>query len=282
MTIEPGTRIVQGMVILKKKGVLGRSLNYESPYDGELYGVINGRVIIKQPGDIYELLAQLPGRVVKAIPNKGIVLETFGSLIQAVWSTPGEAHGSLKVLTHTPDGFIFPEQLTGDLSGKILAIGYVDQPTVLEKARDSGIQAVIVGTMPASIFAYATTCGIPVIVTNGAGIHGFLDAAFQVLKEADGLTASLFPASAEASRPEIIIPMDKRTTDEPLSPTQPLAVGQWVRLLRRPYTNQMAEIIHIYKRAQLTTIGSRAHGANVLLESNQMIFVPFANMEVII
>lgn len=282
LTVQIGSRISQGMTLLEKKGVLGRGLKYDSPYDGELYNIKNGFIIIKQAGDIYELRAQLPGRVVQAIPNMGIVLETFGALIQAVWSTSSEAHGSLKVLTHTPDGFIFPEQLSSELSGKILAIGQVDQPGILEKAGDTGIRAIIVGTMPSSMFAHATRCGIPIVVTNGAGFHGFSEAAFRVLKEADGLIVSLFPAGAEASRPEIIIPMDNKTMAEPASPTQPLAVGQRVRLLRRPYTNQMAEIVHIYKRAQLMPIGSRAHGANVRLESNQVIFVPFANMEAII
>ena len=284
LTIQLGSRITQGMVILEKKGILGRSLSYESPHDGELFGINNGRIIIKQSGDIYEMRAQLPGRVVKTIPEQGIILETFGSLIQAVWSTPGEAHGKLKVLAHTPDGFIFPEQLTSELTGQILAIGHIDQPSILEKASDVGIQAIIVGTMPSSLFTIATDFNIPVIVTNGAGVYGFSDAAFQVLKEADGLIASIFPAGAEANRPEIIIPMDKSTEDSSVSAsaTQPIAVGQQVRLLRRPYTNQMAEIVHIFKRAQLTIIGSRAYGANVRLESNQMVFVPFANMEAII
>ena len=284
LTIELGGRITQGMVILEKKGVLGRSLTYESPFDGELFGINNGRIIIKQSGDIYEMRAQLPGRVVKTIPNKGIILETFGSMIQAVWSNSGEAHGTLKVLAHTPDGFIFPEQLTSDLAGKILAIGHVDQPIILQKAEEAGVRAVIVGTMPSNMFAYATDCSIPVMVTNGAGFHGFSDAAFQVLKKANELNASLFPAGDEADRPEIIIPRDKNkeTINEPVSPTKPIAVGQQVRLLRRPYTNQMAEIVHIFKRAQLTLIGSRAYGANVRLESKQVVFVPFANMEAII
>jgi hypothetical protein len=158
----------------------------------------------------------------------------------------------------------------------------VDQPGILEKAADSRVRAVIVGTMPANMFSFALTCGIPVMVTNGAGIHGFSDAAFQVLQDTAGLTASLFPAGPESSRPEIIIPREKKTTNASLSPTQPLTVGRQVRLLRRPFTNQMAEIVYIYKHAQLTTIGSRAHGASVRLESGQVVFVPFANMEAII
>lgn len=282
LTVALGSRIAKDMIILEKKGTLGRGLSYKSPYDGELYAVKNGYAIIKQESDIFELRAQLPGRVVQAIANKGIVLETFGALIQAVWSTPTEAHGSLRVLVHTPDGFIFPEQLTGELSGKILAVGHIDQPSILEKAGDTGIRAIITGTMPTSMFAYALTCGISVMVTNGVGLHGFSDATFQVLKEMEGHTTTLFPVSAAASRPEIIIPMEQKSAAESNSATQPLVTGQQVRLLRRPYTNQMAEIVYIYKRTQLTLIGSRAHGANVRLENNQVVFVPFANMEAII
>ncbi len=282
LLVEPGTRVTQGMVILEKKGILGRGVSYESPVDGEVFGVSNGRLIIKQSGDIFELRAQIPGRVVKAIPNLGIEIETFGALIQAAWSTALDAHGPLKVLAHTPDGFVFPEQLTSELSGQILAIGYVDQPSILERASDMGIKAVIVGTMPASMFEFAQDCGITVVVTNGAGIHGFSDAVFQVLQESDGQVVSIFPQSDEANRPEIIIPKEKTTIDEAKPPSEPLTAGQQVRLLRRPYTNQMGEIIHIFNRAQLTLIGSRAHGANVRLQNNQIVFVPFANMEAII
>ncbi len=282
LLVEPGTRITQGMTILEKKGFLGRGLNYESPVDGEVFGINNGRLIVKQSGDIYELRAQIPGRVVKTIPNRGIEIETFGALIQAVWSTTDEAHGSLKVLAHTPDGFIFPEQLTSNLSRHILAIGHVDQPGILERASDMGIRAIIVGTMPAAMFDYAQSCGITVVVTNGAGTHGFSDAVFQVLQESDGLTASLFPKGDEANRPEVIIPKKKKSTHELMPPPEPLAVGQQVRLLRQPFTNQMGEIVHIFNRAQLTLIGNRAHGANVRLQSNQVVFVPFANMEAII
>lgn len=282
LIVEPGARISQGMTILEKKGTLGRGLSYESPYEGELLSVNNGHIILKQSGDVYELRAQLPGQVVKVIPDKGIIVETFGSLIQAVWSTPSEAHGILKVLAHSPDGFVFPEQITNDFSEQILAIGHVDQPEIFEKAIDTDIRALIVGTMPSNMFTYAMNANIPVIVTNGAGIHGLSDAAFQVLKEAEGLNTSLFPSSTEANMPEIIVPTEKKTTNVPTSPTEPLMIGQYVRLLRRPYTNQMAEVVHIFRRAQLTPIGSHAHGANVRLESNQVVFVPFANMEAII
>ncbi|MFO7683860.1 MAG: hypothetical protein R6X34_27840 [Chloroflexota bacterium] len=282
LTLAPGARIHQGMPLIEKKRFMGRSLKFDAPYDGEFYGIKHGRLIIKQAGEVVELRALIPGRVIKVFPNQGVVLETFGSLIQGVWSTPGEVTGTLKVLTYSPDGFIFPEQITPDLTGAITAIGHIDQPLVLEKAADMGIRAVITGTMPAHMFGVAKTCGLSVYVTNGAGMHGFSQPVFDVLKEAEGRTATLFSSGLEAGRPEIIIPADKKITDEPVSPTKPLAVGQQVHLLRRPYTNQMAEIVHIYTRAQMTLLGFRAYGADVRLKNKQVIFVPFANMEAII
>jgi hypothetical protein len=281
LDLEPGTRIQQGMRLLEKKRALGRGLVYESPVDGELFGVSNGRLIIRQTGDIVELRALLPGRVIKTIINRGVVIESFGALIQAVWSTPEETIGTIKVLTHTPDGFIFPEQLTPKLTGKIVAIGHVDQANLLEQAGDLGVRAVIAGAMPSDLFAAADKSGIQVMVTNGVGEHGFSDAIFALLKEKEDHSVILFPTNPETGRPEIIIPSEQKTTAEAAPATDSLAVGQQVRLLRRPYTNQMAEVVHVYQRAQLTAIGSRAYGADVRLDTNQVVFVPFANMEAI-
>lgn len=282
LTLERGARIHQGMPLIEKKRFMGRALKFDAPYDGEFYGIKHGRLIIKQAGEMVELRALLPGRVIKVFPNQGVVLETFGSLIQGVWSSPGEVMGALKVLTYSPDGFIFPEQITPDLTGAIIAIGHIDQRLVVEKAADMGIRAIITGTMPANMFAVVEKQGIPIYVTNGVGIHGFSQPVFDVLKDAEGRTATLFSSGLEASRPEIIIPADKKTSDEPVSPTKPLIVGQQVRLLRRPYTNQMAEIVHIYNRAQMTPLGFRAYGADVRLKNKQVVFVPFTNMEAII
>ncbi|MCZ7669329.1 MAG: hypothetical protein M5U34_20205 [Chloroflexi bacterium] len=107
------------------------------------YGVKQGRLIIKQTGEIFELRALLPGRVVKIYPERGVLLETYGALIQGIWSTADEVMGKIKLLTFSPDGFIFPEQLNADLSGMILAIGHIDQAHILEKASDTGVRAII-------------------------------------------------------------------------------------------------------------------------------------------
>lgn len=282
LTLTPGSRITQGMPLIEQKRTLGRGTTYNAPFDGEFHGVKHGRLIIKQTGDIFELRALLPGRVVKVYPERGVLLETHGALIQGIWSTGGEVMGKIKLLTFSPDGFIFPEQLNDDLSGMILAIGHIDQALILEKASDTGVRAIITGTMPSHMFPIAEKCGMPVFVTDGAGARGFSQPAFTVLKEAEGRMATLFPAGVESNRPEIIIPVDQKTTTEPASATAPLAAGQQVRLLRRPYTNQTAEIIHVYTRAQLTEIGLRAYGADVRLKTNQIVFVPFTNMEAII
>ncbi len=284
LMVHAGDRVKQGMMLVDKKGFLGRRQQYQSPLDGEVYEIRNGRLILRQMSEIIELRALVAGRVVEHIASDGVVLETFGSLIQAAWSTDDEDAGLLKVMASAPDSLFFPEQITTEANSAILAVGWFDQLKVLERARDMGVRGIITGSLPAHIGRMASLIDLPVFVTDGIGSQGMSAPVFELLQAADGRRTALLgkKSGVRTDRPQIVIQADKKTTTDPRSAAEPLAVGQVVRLLRQPYLNQMATVTHLYNLAQLTASGVKAHGADVRLENGKVVFVPYANMEAII
>lgn len=282
LDLAPGTRVRQGMTLIDRKGFLGRRQQYQSPFDGEVYRVDNGRLILRLVEDVYELRALVVGQVLEHIPNRGVVLETFGSLIQAVWSTGHEEAGLLKVIAHAPNSLFIPEQITPDHKSAILVVGWFDQPKVLQRAQQMGVRGIICGSLPADLCRLAALSDLPVFVTDNIGGHGLSAPAFAIFQAAEGRRAALLGRRPAADRPQIVIQVDSKTLSIPPSATELLAVGQKVRLLRGPHLNQMAEIVRLYRLAQVTGCGIRAQGADVRLANGQILFVPYANMEAII
>lgn len=284
LTVHEGERVTQGTTLVDKKGFWGRRQQYQSPLDGEVYEISNGRLILRQMSEIIELRALVAGRVTDYIDNRGVVLETFGSLIQAIWSTDDEDAGLLKIMAATPDSLFFPEQITKEANSAILVVGCFDQLKVLERARDMGVRGIITGSLPANLCRLASMIDLPIFVTDGVGLQGMSAPVFDLLQAADGQRTALLgkKSGVRTDRPQIVIQADKKTTADPRSAAKPLAVGQIVRLLRQPYLNQMATVSYLYSLAQTTPSGIKAHGADVRLENGQIVFVPYANMEAII
>jgi hypothetical protein len=282
LDLSPGTRVRQGMTLIDRKGFLGRRQQYHSPLEGEVYAVENGRLILRQTSDIDELRALVAGQVVEHIPQRGVVLETFGALIQVAWSSDHEDAGLLQMLSPRPDALFMPEQITAECQSAIIVVGYFDQPKVLQRAREVGVRGIICGSLPADLCRLATSGDLPIFVTDGIGDFGMSAPVYDILRVADGRRTALLGRHTDVGRGQIVLQADSKTTHTPPLATDPLAPGQRVRLLRGPHLNQVGEVIRLYRLAQTTTGGIRARGADVRLASGQTLFVPYANLEAII
>jgi hypothetical protein len=284
LQVQPGARVRQGAMLVDRKGFMGRRQQYESPLDAEVYEVSNGRLILRQMSEVIELRALVAGTVIEQVARRGVVLETFGALLQLAWSTNHEDAGLLKVLTSNPDGQCFPEQLQNDHNGAILVTGCLDQARVLERAHELGVRGLITGGAPADICALAIRLEMPLFITDGIGTFGMSRPVFNILQDAEGRRAALLGKKSDrpGDKPEIIIQADKKTTMAMPAATEPVAVGQQVRVLRAPYLNQVGVISRLYDLAQTTAVGSKVHGAEVRLENGRVVFVPYANMEAVL
>lgn len=284
LLVERGSAVEEGTPLFRKRGRLRRRRTVNSPIDGSVYDISNGHIVLQQTPDWLELRAMVQAHVTNHIANQGVILETYGGLIQAVWGSGKDSHGKIKVATSTNRDIFTADLLTPDTTGRILVAGRIDQADTLKKAEENGIRGVITGSLPADLCETALSLAFPVLVTDGIGDQMMASPIFRLLQQYEEQEASLFGRHSDrlGNRPEVIIPLaDKRGVAS--SPTYgPLSVGQTVRILREPYSNQVGEVDKIYQYAQTTMLKTRVHGADVKLLDGRVVFVPFENLDAII
>jgi len=284
LLVDEGTIVEQGMTLAEKKQLLGRK-TVTSPVDGVVADVSNGRIILKQTLDWLELRAMLKGRVISSIAlDRGVVIETTGSLIQAMWGSGQEAYGTIKMASESAHAPLDVNELNGETAGRILVSGKIDEVDILARAEESNVRGLIAGSMPASICQMAASFSFPVILTDGIGDQSMAQPIFQLLQASEGQEASLFGQLEDFSgnRPEIIIPTEAGPGVEAPPLNKPVAIGQTVRILRAPYSSQVGQVVRIYRHAQMTPIQIRAYGVDVRLPDGQVVFVPHANFDIIV
>lgn len=283
VSVEKGSLVDEGTVLAeKKRGV--RTRQVLSPAAGELYDVINGRIFIQQTAGWIETQALVSGRVVSHVGDRGVVIETYGALIQGIWGSRQENYGKLKLLSRSNNGFLAKDQITSEVSKLILAAGRIEHLEVLHLAQEMNVAGIIAGSMPAELCDAAYALNYPIILTDGIGKQNMSSVVFSLLQKVEGLETSLF-ANYDASRgqrPEIIIPESATPTSEVVQANKPLQIGQKVRLLRPPFAGQTGEVVEIFALSQLLATGAKAQGANIRLADEHVVFVPFANLDVII
>ncbi len=284
LQVRKGEQLEAGQVLAEKKRLLGK-LQVTAPIDGLFYEMNNGRIIIQRRTDWLELRAMVAGYIVNSIADRGVVIETQGCLVQGVWGSGKESMGKLKIVTRSRDATLSIGQIANVKDGQIVVAGRIDRVDVLEKAAESNIFGIIAGSMSAELCQISTQFPFPIILTDGIGTSGMSAAIFTQLQEFDGADTSLFAAydATLGERPEIIIP---RESDKPGGNIIPLykalTVGDKVRILRQPYVGQVGEIVHISNFSKTILINIKAHGADVKLEDDSIVFIPGNNLELLL
>ncbi len=279
LLVKKGDRIKEGMPLLRVKGF--RTREYTSPLDGRLYDINNGRLIVQYRTGWIEVRAMVAGKIVSRTPERGVTIELSGSRIEGVWSTQREAFGNLKVLSHKGSMPLAPFQLNDDLADHIIATGRLTDIKPLEMAADIGIRGLIAGSITADLTSIVKRLPYAVIITDGIGHQPMAEPILQLLQNADTQLTSLL---GQQPRPEIIIASSDGTVVTATN-TPPLAIaeaGQMVRILQAPHYGKTGKIIKIYDKMQRMPIGIMAYGAAVQLEDEQIVFVPYANLDAII
>jgi hypothetical protein len=281
--VEKDSLVDEGTVLAERRKVV-RSRQALSPVAGQLFDVINGRIFIQQTSDWVETRAMVSGRVVSYVGDRGVVIETYGTFIQGVWGSRLEGYGKLRMMSRSNSGFLARDQLTNEVGKHILVVGRIEHLEVLHLAQEMEVAGLIAGSMSAELCLAVSGLSYPIILTDGVGKHNMLPAIFSLLQQAEGREASLF-ANYDASRgqrPEIIIPEAATPTSEAVQANKPLQIGQKVRLTRPPYAGQLGEIVKMYGLSQVLMTGAKAQGVDIRLADGHVVFMPYANLDVII
>ena len=283
LAVKEGDKVEIGTPLALKKRLIGQQ-TLESPTDGEITRVYNGRIIIKQTADFIELRAMVKGRIVNYIDDRGVTLEVVGTQIQAMWSSGSVALSPLKIVGDTPTKILSSSDISGDISNHILVMGQLDSIAPVQAAIHEGVKGFIVGTMPAELVAACKELDTTLLLTDGFGEHGMASPIFDKLQESSGQETTIFGRDGIDShqRAEIIIPKVGTPSLEDPPFNSPLKIGQTVRILRQPYLGNIGVIEHIFKQFHVTPSGVRVRGANVRLQNGQTVFVPTTNLDAII
>ncbi|MCB8954014.1 MAG: hypothetical protein H6650_18560 [Ardenticatenales bacterium] len=284
LLVQPGDVVEQGTPLLRKKGSLGSAKVVKSPVDGILYQVNNGRLILQKRTLLFELRALMAGEVAQVFPNQGVLLETQGSLIQAVWDSGKDGTGKIHMAVDTPEAPLTMQHVGADARGLVLVAGHVDNVEVLRQLEDNGGRGVIVGSMPAALCRQAHTYSFPILVTDGIGRYPMAAPIFDLLQQSTERVSALFcrQPTRHHSRPEIIIPLPTANiSNKNTGIGETIDVGQKVRILRPPFQGQVGEVENIYLHTRVTDLGARVPGADVRLPDGQVIFVPHTNLDLI-
>lgn len=281
LLVDEGAAVQRKKPLLEKRSLFGTK-TITSPVNGVLYLISQGRLILQQTPELYELRAMMPGVVSNFLSNRGVVIETRGALLEGQWASGREGYGQLKVLG-TRDTLLSSEHINADIRGAILVAGRVKSARALELAEENSARGIILGSAPASMVPDLVALRFPVLLTEGFGDIPMSTPAYNLLQQCDGREATLLGASTvDWRKPEVIVPIPESEPLEQITVTpERLNTGQLVRIWREPNTGKVGKVVALVNRPRVSDAGDRLPGAQVKLEDGNTVFVPYANLDMI-
>ena len=279
LKVERGQPIAEGDVIAKRGGLSGRACR--SPISGTVVGIGRGRLLLEADPQIVRLAALVPGYVTEARSGEGVVIETVGGLIEALWGNGKEGYGLLRMVVRDAQHPVRATHINASSQGAILVGGSTLDEESLTQAAGVQVRGMIVGSVPASLVVRAREAPFPIVATEGIGVTPMTQTAFALLRSLDGREAALsgdLGARWHEKRPYIVVPMPTQV-GRPVDVNARPAVGDRIRVLRGEHRGQSGTITHLLEGLVELGTGARMPGAAVKLADDVPVQVPYVNLE---
>ena len=114
-------RLAAKTEIATGKGLFPRSV--VAPRDGRVVLVGGGQVLMEVGETKMELRAGISGTVIEVIPNRGVVIQTAGALVQGVWGNGRIDSGLLVNLAEKPDDVLDAARMDVSMRGFVILGG---------------------------------------------------------------------------------------------------------------------------------------------------------------
>ena len=275
-------RLAASTEIAVGKGLFPRSV--KTPREGRVVAVGGGQVLMEVGETKMELRAGIPGTIIELLPNRGVVIQTAGSLIQGVWGNGRVDSGLLVNIAEKPDGVLTAGRLDVSLRGTIILAGMVKDAEVLQVAAELPVRGLILSSIFPSLIQQAREMRYPIMVTDGFGSLPMNSAAYKLLstnaKRDVTVNAEVYDRYTGA-RPEVIIPLPIASDPPPLREVESFAPGLQVRMRRPPSMGMIGSIVSIKPGLTVLSSGLRAAAAEVKLENGETVVAPLVNLEVV-
>lgn len=279
---KEGDRVQAGAEIAVGRGVFPRRVR--APRDGRVVIVGGGQVLMETGETKLELRAGIPGTVIEIVPNRGVIIQTAGALIQGVWGNGRMDSGALVKLAEAPDHILEAGQLDISLRGSVILGGMVKDAETLQAAAQLPVRGLILSSIPSALIPQAQEMRYPILLTDGFGSLPMNSAAFKLLgtnaKREATVNAEIYNRYSGA-KPEVIIPLPV-SSDPPIPrEVETFAPGLPVRMRRPPGMGRIGVIAAVKPGLTVLPSGLRAAAAEVKLENNETVVAPLVNLEVV-
>jgi hypothetical protein len=266
-----GDEVGEGDVIAGPVGIARRVMR--SPRSGTVVVAGGGQVLLELEGEFTELKAGYSGVVADIIGDRGVLIDSVGSLIQGVW---GNGKINYDVLTLG--------MLDVSLRGSVVMGCHCEDEKVLLSADDFPVRGMILGSMDSTLIPAALSVSYPIVVVEGFGKLPMSQDAYDILVSGSRREASVIaePWNRGANtRPEVVIALPEGVLPEALNESMPFAVGRKVRVVSPPYKSMVGTLTNLQAGLSVLPNGLRTQTTGVRLLNGDIVQVPLANLEII-
>ena len=280
--VRKGDMVAVNDILALRTGLRNQVLR--SPQAGRVAQVIDGYILLEVGDPTYELRARMPGMVTRLIPEYGVEITFYGTLVQGVWGNGGLDVGTMLPVIGSEEEPLTTKQLDVSLRGSILFAGYCGDRNVIQAAAEMPVRGLILGSMSAALIPQALKVKYPIILLDGFGQTPVNKTAYKLLSTNAQREVTLNAEPLDVFNnihPEIYIPLP--VAQEPPRPRELLefSSSQPVRVTRAPH----AGVVGTFLSAQpgLTTLpsGLREPAALIRLGNGEQVTVPLANLEIV-
>ncbi|MEE9167421.1 MAG: glutamate mutase L [Candidatus Neomarinimicrobiota bacterium] len=300
--VEVGEELEEGDLLARTKGIFGLFKNQcECQQQGtvETISEVTGQLIMRGPPHPVNVLAFVPGKVIKVIEEQGVIIESEVSFIQGIFGIGGETFGTVRMACDSPDERLTAHRLKEEMKNCVIVGGARMTGDAIRKAVEIGASGIVAGGIDDEdlndFLGYdlgvaitgSENLGLTVIVTEGFGDIAMAQRTFDLLKSREGAEASINGATqirAGVIRPSVIIPADSTVPPRPRDEERVagiLEIGYPVRAIRDPYFGRIGKIHKLPSEPRVLDSGSRARVLEVVFDSGEPVTIPRANVELI-
>jgi hypothetical protein len=278
---QVGEQLAEKDIIAGPVGLARRIVR--SPRSGKVVMVGDGQVLLEISGQPFQMKAGLPGEVIELVPERGVVIESAGALIQGVWGNGRVGSGQLSVLAKTPDHEIKSSDLDVSSRGGVILVGYCNDPEVFKVIDELALHGLILGSIEAGLIPIAAKSSVPIIVLEGYGrcpIGAVSHKLLVSLERRDVALNAEIRNVLTGVKPEVFFPAAVPSSVTPAPDFISFDVNQQVRIVRPPHAGETGMVEEI---KGITTFpgGLRARAALIRLENGENAIIPLANLEVL-
>ena len=277
-----GDEVGAGDVIAGPVGI-GRRV-VRAPQSGTVVVAGGGLVLLELEGEFSELKAGYSGIVSDIIGDRGVVIESVGSLIQGVWGNGKTNFGLINILAQAANDVVAPEMMELSLRGSVIVGNYCESEKVLRSAEELPIRGMILASMDSSLVDVAIRMSYPILLIEGFGKLPMNPDAFKILTSSAMREAAVNAESWDRignSRPEVVITLPDGSLPEVPTEAASFSIGQTVRVVSPPYKCMVGTLTSLQQDLSVLPSGLRAQLAEVGLMNGDTIMVPMANLEII-